>query len=441
MDRRKFLRNSSLPLMLAAAGCTSVDSSSDSTPKDSDGDGVPDSEDYAPRDPDVQDKSDLNTTARPTTNSTPTTTESTPTPTPTPTTTQPTITEPAPANTIQANYEPIQDGARFYFKSYSLESARFIVQRAEDDESIQRRMKFAVFAQEYPEGSALDRHITDATTIEVGENEVSLTYQLDVDTDQPFYLWIVGFPADKTLDESLDDGSTEYLCETDRLKFTSGTLEKSQHPDAKDTLERSTYTRTSGEGTYLVSVSGEVEFGLTVYKQAFIVATNRDVERRTEDVVMRSYDNGLSKTLASIVHDAAEEAGQSSARQKVNYAISAIQQLPYVPDNVEENYDNHNKYPIETLVEAGGDCEDTVILLAAALLAEPFNYGMVLIYLPYESPTHIALGVRGGEDVEGTYYTYEDDRYYYVETTGEGWEVGEIPDEYTDMSARIVPLF
>jgi hypothetical protein len=302
-------------------------------------------------------------------------------------------------------------------------------------------MKFAVFAQEYPDGSVLDRHITDTTTIDVGENEVSLTYQLDVDTDQPFYLWIVGFPANKTLDESLDDGSTEYLCETDRLEITSGTLEKAPHPDAKDTLEKSTYTRTSGEGTYLVSVSGAVDFGLTVYKQAFITANDREVERRTEEVVRRSYENGLSKTLASIVHEAAEEAGRSSPRQKVNYAITAIQELPYVPDNVEENYDNHNKYPTETLVEAGGDCEDTVILLAAALLAEPFNYGMVLIYLPYEEPTHIALGVRGGEDVQGSYYTYEGERYYYVETTGEGWEVGEIPDEYKDMNARIVPLF
>lgn len=213
------------------------------------------------------------------------------------------------------------------------------------------------------------------------------------------------------------------------------------HPDAKSTLEKSTYTRTSGKGRYLVSVSGAVDFGLVIYKQAFISANDREVERRAEEVVRRSYESGLSKSLASVVHDAAEEAGAVVGPPESELRYLRDSGIPYVADQVEENYDNHNKYPIETLVEAGGDCEDTIILLAAALLTTPFDYGMVLIYLPYESPTHMGPGVRDREDVEGTYYTYEADRYYNVETTGEGWEVGEMPDEYKDMSARIVPLF
>lgn len=46
-------------LGIMTAGCSSIGGSSDSGVEDSDGDGVIDSEDYAPQDPDVQDKSDV----------------------------------------------------------------------------------------------------------------------------------------------------------------------------------------------------------------------------------------------------------------------------------------------------------------------------------------------------------------------------------------------
>jgi hypothetical protein len=60
MERRLFLKRTgiSLGLGLAVAGCSGGDSSDDV--QDSDGDGVIDSQDYAPNDPDVQSKSDVN---------------------------------------------------------------------------------------------------------------------------------------------------------------------------------------------------------------------------------------------------------------------------------------------------------------------------------------------------------------------------------------------
>jgi hypothetical protein len=61
---------------------TAPGTTTETTPRDSDGDGVPDDEDYAPRDPDVQEESDLEETDSPT--DSPTDTES-PTDSPTPT--------------------------------------------------------------------------------------------------------------------------------------------------------------------------------------------------------------------------------------------------------------------------------------------------------------------------------------------------------------------
>lgn len=64
------------------------------------------------------------------------------------------------------------------------------------------------------------------------------------------------------------------------------------------------------------------------------------------------------------------------------------------------------------------------------------GYGVVLIMLP----NHCAVGVNGGENIYGVYYEYEGSKYYYIETTGEGWEIGQLPDEYRNTTASIHPM-
>jgi hypothetical protein len=64
------------------------------------------------------------------------------------------------------------------------------------------------------------------------------------------------------------------------------------------------------------------------------------------------------------------------------------------------------------------------------------GYGVVLIHLP----NHYAVGVKGGENVYGSYYNYQNSKYYYLETTGEGWQIGELPKDYKGLKATIYPL-
>jgi hypothetical protein len=109
--------------------------------------------------------------------------------------------------------------------------------------------------------------------------------------------------------------------------------------------------------------------------------------------------------------------------EKVNLVISFVQSLPYTLDDVSTPYDEYPRFPIETLIYGGGDCEDTSILTASLL--EAMNYDVVLL----SPPQHMAVGIN--IDASGTYWTSNDNRYYYLETTGEGWEIGECPDEYT----------
>jgi hypothetical protein len=52
----------------------------------------------------------------------------------------------------------------------------------------------------------------------------------------------------------------------------------------------------------------------------------------------------------------------------------------------------------------------------------------------------MAVGVKGGEGIYGTYWEYEGSKYYYVETTGDNWDIGKIPPVYEGQSATIYPM-
>jgi len=149
--------------------------------------------------------------------------------------------------------------------------------------------------------------------------------------------------------------------------------------------------------------------------------------------VTHPLDDIYIKQLVKIIENSAVERGFDEY-QIVEFTIAFVQSLPYTVDSVTSPFDEYPRYPIETLVDSSGDCEDTSILLAS-LLSE-MGYGVVLIALP----RHMAVGVKGGDNIYGTYWKYEDNKYYYIETTGFGRRIGELPEEYTGTSAKIYPL-
>lgn len=145
----------------------------------------------------------------------------------------------------------------------------------------------------------------------------------------------------------------------------------------------------------------------------------------TVDATVTSLANGLEKV--------AEEEGFDDY-ETVSFILAFVQSLPYTEDDVTTGFDDYPRYPIETLVDGGGDCEDTSFLFAGIL--KELNYGVCLI----NPPNHVAVGVLGSETLTGTYYELDGKRYYYCETTGSGWEIGDCPDEYLDESAKLIKL-
>ncbi len=143
-------------------------------------------------------------------------------------------------------------------------------------------------------------------------------------------------------------------------------------------------------------------------------------------------DDDFLKIVADKLQDAASDKGYNTY-DTVSFALAFVQSLLYTSDSETSGYDEYPRFPLETLVDDGGDCEDTSILFATLTLI--MNYSTVYI----NPPDHVAVGVWG-KDLPGTYYTYNDKNYYYCETTGEGFEIGETPIAYRNQKAYIFDI-
>lgn len=112
--------------------------------------------------------------------------------------------------------------------------------------------------------------------------------------------------------------------------------------------------------------------------------------------------------------------------------------VKFVQDVIEYEYDidstgeiEYPRYPIETLYERRGDCEDTSILLAAMLRELGYEVGFLAL------PRHIAVAVRAVDDYDSSsYYEINGKRYVYIESTASGWNIGDIPKDYQQTEAE-----
>ncbi len=141
------------------------------------------------------------------------------------------------------------------------------------------------------------------------------------------------------------------------------------------------------------------------------------------------------KMLADKLNQTTTDLGYSSYDQ-VSFVLAFVQSLPYTSDNVTEGYNEYPRFPIETLVDSGGDCEDTSILFATITLI--MGYGTVYI----NPPNHYAVGILG-DNLKGTYWEYpsgSNRTYYYCETTGDNFKIGQLPDEFQGQNAYIYTI-
>ncbi len=138
-------------------------------------------------------------------------------------------------------------------------------------------------------------------------------------------------------------------------------------------------------------------------------------------------------SLAKQIHDACF-AGAYSLYATVSCFVAACQSIPYSRDHESTGHEDYWRYPIETLADNQGDCEDSAILLAALLRRAGLRCVLLLL------PGHVAVGVEVPHDVPGAYFERDGVRYYYCETTDDGWLVGVVPADIAVEDITVVPV-
>ncbi|MBS3815711.1 MAG: hypothetical protein KGY45_04025 [Hadesarchaea archaeon] len=178
-------------------------------------------------------------------------------------------------------------------------------------------------------------------------------------------------------------------------------------------------------------------------KSSYEYFSNKDRTNYYAEYVTNPADDEWMNRLGKQFKDIASEEGWGSFKA-VSFVLAFVQNMPYTNDKVTTGYDEYPRYPIETIIDGGGDCEDSAILFASII--RKMNYDSALLKL--EADKHMAGGIAVSQGLISnwdqpyslTYYTHQGSNYAYCETTGVGWELGEKPGEITGISAQVIDV-
>ena len=155
----------------------------------------------------------------------------------------------------------------------------------------------------------------------------------------------------------------------------------------------------------------------------------QDTTNHLRDKQFVTYNDKYVLQLASIIKNMTSG---FTDYQRMDFLLSFTQYIEYQSDDVFTGYEEYWKYPVETLYDQGGDCEDTSILFSAIAEAMGYNTSLLLF------PGHMAAGV----DLDGNYGSCFETggyRFFYCETTATGYHVGDRPSNVSN-SATVVKI-
>ncbi|KYK29188.1 hypothetical protein AYK20_00560 [Thermoplasmatales archaeon SG8-52-1] len=115
--------------------------------------------------------------------------------------------------------------------------------------------------------------------------------------------------------------------------------------------------------------------------------------------------------------------------ETVNFILAFVQRsIVYTYDNVSKGINEYWRFPVESLVDKQGDCEDSSVLFASIMKC--LDYDVVLLLYTWEENNqnqgHLAVGVNL-DGFYGSYVEYNGKKYFYCETTTISYVVGKLP--------------
>ena len=184
-----------------------------------------------------------------------------------------------------------------------------------------------------------------------------------------------------------------------------------------------------------------MDIPITTYETYRYSPVNR-IPQSVNNDAMRSFvtsDDKVIEDFADKLSSLAKNEGYDSIKT-ANFILRFVQSnIAYKSDEVSKKEVEYWRFPVETLVDKQGDCEDTSVLFASIMVA--LGYDTVLLYYILEDDIgHLAVGIHIN-GITGDYVVYNDDKkYFYCETTTAGINVGELPSDIPSKPDKIVKI-
>ncbi|MHB1135749.1 MAG: hypothetical protein ACYCXR_00305 [Coriobacteriia bacterium] len=198
-----------------------------------------------------------------------------------------------------------------------------------------------------------------------------------------------------------------------------GVIYPSITPDAAASEARLVYVAFTFEGqpvVFTIGVDGALYAGASAADKQVIRFGNARANDWIEDYfpafITEDHQAPFYDALIGAFRTVRDQRGLDSDRY-AELMTAYVQSITYHVDPA----DLSPKFPVETFVEAMGDCDDKTLLLAALLSREGYDVAVLM----FEPEEHVALGIRSAD------LGYRDTGYAYVETTVPGY-IGQVPE-------------
>ena len=174
------------------------------------------------------------------------------------------------------------------------------------------------------------------------------------------------------------------------------------------------------------------------YKNRNINRSPQYISKEETKTFITTYDDSI-KSLSNMLMNQIIQYGYNDI-ESINFVLSFVQQnIEYEDDGISTNVSEYWKFPVETLVEGTGDCEDSSILFQSII--KNMGYDVVMIFYIIDDETgHLSTGININDSLNGYAVTYNNMDYYYCETTSNGYQIGDKPDDIPKDPELIIDL-
>lgn len=191
----------------------------------------------------------------------------------------------------------------------------------------------------------------------------------------------------------------------------------------------------------------EFDYSDVVYAKGLYTPQERTPDRpdhvRTRTFVTYSYeDERMAPYMGELVGKLIELYRQNHSEVDeygyLDFLVRFTQEIRYQADDEYTGHNDYWKFPLETLFDSGGDCEDTSVLFVAIAHqsrdALGFGTRVAIVLMPQHACAGVMIGGSGDYDVNP-------DGFIYGETTATGYDLGDIPGKVRDyfLDAKYYP--